>query len=88
MMSEVSTGTRGIAICGLADALPFIQDFKSISTDALALLLIEDVPADLKARARISSLRFPATYLTTSDPLLVQGSILQLGDVTVQSALP
>ena len=84
MMSEVSTDTRGIAICGLAEALPFIRDFKSISTDALALLLIEDVPADLKARAPISSLRFPATYLPTSDPLLVQGSILQLGDVTVQ----
>eukprot|EP00435_Cladocopium_sp_Y103_P059762 s55_g21.t1 len=82
-LSQVVTDARGIAICTKAEALPFIQEYKSISADALALLITEDIPTDLRGAARISSLRYPVTYLPTADPLLVQGCLLQLGDVPV-----
>jgi hypothetical protein len=62
------------------EALPYLREKKNISHDALALLITEDVPAHLKGTATVSSLRFPVTYLPTSDPLLIHGCILQFGD--------
>ena len=82
-LDQVVAEARGIALCTKQEAMPFIQDAKSISQDALALLIIEDIPMDQRARASISSLRFPVTYVPTADPLLIHGCLLQLGDVLV-----
>lgn len=70
---------RGIAVCDLTQALPYLKDYKSLSADALALLITQEVPTELKGMAELCALRFPATY----DPMLIQGSLLRLGDVTV-----
>ena len=83
-LSQVVADSRGIALCSVADAIPYINEPKNISPEALALLILEDVPADRRAAANIVSLRFPVTYLPTKDPLLVNGCILQLGDIEVR----
>eukprot|EP00435_Cladocopium_sp_Y103_P041446 s1405_g11.t1 len=82
-LDHVIADARGIAICTLSAAQPYIREPKSISADALALLITEEVPGDLKAQANISTIRFPVIYQPTSDPLLIQGSLLQLGDLWV-----
>ena len=79
-LSQVVADARGLAIASLTEALPYLQERKHISADALGLLILEEVPANLKASAEIISIRFPVTYLPTKDPLLINGSLLQLGD--------
>ena len=83
-LSQVTADMRGIAICDLTQALPYIKDYTSLSADALALMITQEVPHDLKCLAALESLRFPATYLPTKDPMLIQGCLLQLGDVAVR----
>ena len=86
-LAQVTAEARGVAICDLTQTLPFIKDGKKISIDGLALLITQEVPADLCSHADLCSLRFPVTYIPTKDPLLVHGSLLQLGDVEVQCKL-
>eukprot|EP00435_Cladocopium_sp_Y103_P055969 s825_g18.t1 len=83
-LDKVTADAQGIAICDLAQALPYIKEARKISSASLALLITQEVPTELREQADLCSLRFPATYLPTQDPLLVQGSLLQLGDVPVQ----
>eukprot|EP00438_Fugacium_kawagutii_P022983 Skav236572 [mRNA] locus=scaffold2180:145240:149710:- [translate_table: standard] len=83
-LEEVKADFRGIALCSLSEAMPFVVDHKSISTDALALLIVEDVPAKDRGHAPLESLRFPVVFAPTSDPLLISGCLLQLGDVEVK----
>ena len=80
LLSQVVADARGVALATLTEALPYLKEERYISTDALGLLILEEVPAHLKGVASISSIRFPVTYLPTQDPLLIQGSLLQLGD--------
>eukprot|EP00435_Cladocopium_sp_Y103_P068884 s675_g32.t1 len=85
-LDRVVADGRGVAIATLADSMPYMQETKNISHDAFAILIIQEVPDSCKGTATISSLRFPVTYLPTSDPLLINGSILQLGDHEVLRA--
>ena len=71
---------EALAIATLTEALPYLREKKNISADALGLLITEEVPSNLKAQANVTSIRFPATYLPTQDPLLINGCLLQLGD--------
>eukprot|EP00435_Cladocopium_sp_Y103_P070894 s259_g36.t1 len=86
-LSQVTADARGIAIASLNDTLPYLKERKNISSDALAILITEEIPPQLKATANVTAIRFPVTYLPTQDPLLIHGSLLQLGDhpVTRQS---
>eukprot|EP00435_Cladocopium_sp_Y103_P031943 s1553_g8.t1 len=79
-LSQVTADARGLAIASLAASMPYLQERKNISADALGLLILEEVPSHLKATANVTALRFPVTYLPTQDPLLIHGSLLQLGD--------
>lgn len=54
-----------------------------MSADALALLVVPQLPSTMCAAARISSLRFPATYGPALEPMLIQGTMICLGDVDV-----
>ena len=83
-LDQVIADARGIALCTAAEAQPYMKEVKNISADALALLLTEDVPTEARGHANMTSIRFPATYLPTNDPLLIHGCLLQLGDVEVR----
>jgi hypothetical protein len=43
-------------------------------------MITEEIPHNLKSQANVVSICFPATYLPTSDPLLINDCLLQLGD--------
>lgn len=81
---DVYNDARGVALCTKADALPFIQQAKSISAMALALLVVEEVPTSERGVAKVGDIRFPATYTATNDPVLIKGALIQLGDLSVE----
>ena len=83
-LAQVVADARGVALATLSEALPYLREVKHISADALGLLILDEVPSHLKGMATISAIRFPVTYLPTKDPLLIQGSLLQLGDHSVE----
>ena len=87
-LSEVVAEARGVAVCTAQEAIPYMKESRNISSDALALLITEDIPADQRGGANIASLRFPATFTPTKDPLLINGCLLQLGDTEVSRNSP
>lgn len=82
-LEEVVADARGLAISTLDEAIPYLAEVKNLSADALAILITEEVPVEKKGAADVSAIRFPVTYKPTNDPLLINGSILQLGDQPV-----
>ena len=82
--SEVVQQAQGISFCTAQQLLPFIENFQSLSVDALALVATSELPADMCASAPATAVRYPAIYGPTGEAILLKGSLLQLGDETVQ----
>ena len=82
--SEVQQHATGICFCSVMQALPFLQQYKAISVDALALLTTSAVPGELIGLAPASTLRYPAVYAPTGEAVLVSGHLIQLGDEAAQ----
>ena len=87
-LDDVVADARGIALRTIQEAGPYLAGSKHISADALALLVINDIPAEARGHASVASLRFPVTFQPTGDPLLISGCIIQLGDVPVERHMP
>ena len=83
---EVQSQSTGIAFCTASQMQPFISNPQSISVDALALLSTAVLPADATAGLPATNVRFPATYAPTGEPVLLSGTLLQLGDENVELA--
>lgn len=58
-LSQVVADARGIAICTVGDAKPYLSQKSSISTDALALLTLEEIPPTERGVANVSDIRYP-----------------------------
>lgn len=87
-ITQVTADARGIAICTVADARPYLSQISSISTDALALLTLDEIPTGGRGVAKVSAMRFPAVFEPTNDPLLVHGCLVQLGEISVNRHQP
>ena len=87
-ITQVTADARGIAICTPSEAKPYLSQSDTISTDALALLTVEEIPPSDRSIAEASCLRYPAVFVPTKDPLLIQGCLIQLGDVTINRHTP
>ena len=87
-ISQVTADARGIAICSLSEARPYLTQLDTISTDALALLTVEEIQPAERGMASVSCLRYPALYVPTKDPLLIQGCLIQLGDGKINRHMP
>ena len=84
-LDQISPEARGIVITSLAQAQRFLQDQKRASVDALALLTTSEIPQPMHGALQVQHLTWPG--LIDSDPLLIRGSCLQLGDVQVKKVL-
>ncbi|CAJ1386884.1 unnamed protein product [Effrenium voratum] len=82
-LAEVSANKRGFAITTVADAMHFINDAQSISTDALAIITTSELPTQPTVQ-QAETIRFPAVYTGTNEPVLLTGSLIQIGDMTVK----
>eukprot|EP00435_Cladocopium_sp_Y103_P033400 s1865_g8.t1 len=83
LMEEVAADKAGLAFGTLGDVLPFLKEDKSITMDALAVLTTSPVPPDSQGLIPVSNLRFPAVYEPTMETILVDGSLVQLGDSSI-----
>ena len=52
--------------------------------DALAVLTVSPVPPEAQGLLPLQDVRFPALFKPTQEPILVDGSLVQLGDLTVR----
>ncbi|CAJ1400826.1 unnamed protein product [Effrenium voratum] len=64
-------------------AMHFINDAQSISTDALAIITTSELPTQPTVQ-QAETIRFPAVYTGTNEPVLLTGSLIQIGDTTVK----
>ena len=60
--------------------ITFCRIRSQISTDALALLLLDSPGADLSQYAGLKPIIIPAKFRATDEHTLIYGHILQLGD--------
>ena len=84
---EVETEARGVALCTTDMAHRFLVDACSISTDALALLLLDTPTEEQLAATNTTPIIIPAKFKGTDEHTLIYGHILQLGDNTVSREL-
>ena len=77
---EVEAEARGVALCTMSMASPFLENPKSISTDALALLILDASDPETAMQAGLKSIIIPAKFKGTDEHTLIYGHILQLGD--------
>ena len=77
----VKVDSTGISIVSLELAQRFLLDSKKLSTDPLALLTTVAIPTPTPGTLIVETLTWPA--LLGDEPLLIRGSLVQLGDVHV-----
>lgn len=81
---EVETNARGICVVTVDQAMDFQNLTANLSTDALAVVCIGELP-DFPHLTQ-HDLQWPALYLPTKEPILIKGTLLQLGDIAVSLA--
>lgn len=77
----VESHARGVSVVSVEQALDFQRITANLSTDALAVVSIGELPIMQGLTQR--DLQWPALYLPTREPILVKGTLLQLGDIEV-----
>eukprot|EP00435_Cladocopium_sp_Y103_P069861 s642_g34.t1 len=82
-MEEVAADKAGIAFGSLEQVMPFLKEDKSITLDSLAVLTTSPVPPDSQGLIPVCDLRFPAIYEPTMETILIDGSLVQLGDCSI-----
>ena len=82
-MEDVATHRAGLAFGRVGDVLPFIREGKSLSLDGLAVLTTSRIPPSEQGLLPVMNLRFPLLYVPTQEPILLEGSLVNLGDLTV-----
>ena len=80
---DVAADHSGIALCNAEGAAPFFAS-SSLSSDALALALIDLPEEDIISAANIQKCMIPAKYKATEEPVVFFGGLLQLGDIPVK----
>jgi len=82
-IESVAADKAGVAFGSLEDVGPFLREDKSISMDALAIITTTPVPPSSQGLMPVVNLRFPAIYIPTKEIVLIEGSLVQLGDCSV-----
>ena len=82
-MDELAAHKAGLAFSRVADVKPFLREGKSLSLDGLAVLTTSRVPPTEQGLLPVTNLRYPALYAPTQEPVLLEGSLINLGDLTI-----
>eukprot|EP00438_Fugacium_kawagutii_P028123 Skav229522 [mRNA] locus=scaffold887:104903:109116:+ [translate_table: standard] len=80
---DVESEARGVALCTTITARKFLEEPCTISTDALALLLIDQPAQEHFDQVDLQRVIIPARYKGTDEHTLIHGFILQIGDIEV-----
>ena len=84
---EVCAGARGIAFMTVQQVEGLLKGAKSISIEPLAILTVGELHQDLHGLLPCANLRYPAIYAVTQEPVLIRGTLVQLGDVEIARTL-
>ena len=85
-LGALSTATNGIAFGSVADVLPYLKEGKPINNTAAGVLTTTPVPAERCGLLPVRHLRYPALYMPTGEPLLIAGSLILLGQGSIDRA--
>ncbi|CAJ1392429.1 unnamed protein product [Effrenium voratum] len=80
---DIGQGKAGLAFGGLNELAPYLREGVTISTEALGVLTTVPIPNEMIGSLNVTNCRFPAHYQATSEPVLIQGSLVQLGAKTI-----
>ncbi|CAJ1451073.1 unnamed protein product, partial [Effrenium voratum] len=82
-MHSVGKGKTGIAFATVHQMLPYLQAGEQLSTGPLAVLTTTTIPPALRLNLHTEDLMYPAMHSNTQEPVLIQGSLTQLGKTAV-----
>ena len=85
-LENVTVNAHGIAVCSPAQAQPFMDEDASISVEPLAIISTAPLTGVEATKRSKQDVRFPAVCGPTSEPILVAGTLVQLGDSHVKQA--
>ena len=77
-LDDLKADCTGVTIATLEQVHRFLGDSKSLSTEALGMLTVQRIPDNHPGSLVIEHLTWPALF--EDEPLLIRGSIVQLGD--------
>lgn len=83
-MRKVASDRAGVAFGTIQDVAPFVAEGKPLTMDALGVLTTLPIPVHQQGLLPVQNLRYPAVYIPTGEPILIEGSLVQLGDLFVQ----
>ena len=86
--SELATDARGIAICTTEQPLRLAMDEHNLSIDALGAVSIGRLDIEAGEKHCVEHLQWPAIYVPTEEPILISGTLLSFGDVSIKYNLP
>ena len=72
----------GVALTNFADATPFLQADKLLTSRGLALLILNP-PKDLPTNLQYATVRFAARCALNQEPMLLTGALVQLGGAVI-----
>ena len=81
-LSQVGPLATGVALVTYAEALPFLQTSKVLTTKGLALVIV-NCPAEVQTDLQWSTIRFAAKCAANQQPVLLHGVLVQLGSTSV-----
>eukprot|EP00435_Cladocopium_sp_Y103_P059078 s1324_g21.t1 len=81
-LSHVGPLSTGVALATYQDALPFMKSGALLTSKALAIIVLNH-QTDLDTTLQWSTIRFAARCTLNQEPMLLQGTLLQLGQTPV-----
>ena len=83
---QINPQAKGFAVVNIDDALPFFDIHDPIGKAGIALFILDH--QDKRIPEHCKTIRFPAQYAETDEPVIVTAAVLQLGQQTVQRFVP
>lgn len=85
-LHQVQQKNRGVIIANVEEAVPFFRLSDSICKEGLALVVLD--VNDPRLPPRHTKVTFPAICAETSEPMIIQGAMFQLGAMEVSRVIP
>jgi len=82
-IADVGANRCGLAFGQLSDVQPYLQGTESLTLGGLGILTTTPIPVAAQGLLPVTNLRFPAIVKPTGEAILVEGSLIQLGDQTI-----
>ena len=85
-MHQVCKVARGVVVVNVQDALPFSQLNEPVSSEGIALLILDYQDERIPAAKQL--VKFPAHSSDADEPILITAAMLQIGSQPIQRHRP